>query len=220
MGKRSERPLFCTTRADGLRGNRLFWTAVLLAIATLLSAIKPVELPDGGAVTYFSLLFLWLVTFFYGPRYGLAAGAVFGILRLAVTYFTGEHINYAPGALVLEYPVAFGALALGGLALDRRGASCELDGVVRDSFGLRVGYLVGLVCLGACYVLAANLFYPPDRDGLLANLLFTIAYDMSYLGIEAALTMLLLCIPAVCDAIYYVRFLATTPKSDPTLRSF
>ena len=69
-------------------------------------------------------------------------------------------------------------------------------------------------------VLAANLFYPPDRDGLLANLLFTIAYDMSYLGIEAALTMLLLCIPAVCDAIYYVRFLATTPKSDPTLRSF
>ena len=155
MGKRSERPLFCTTRADGLRGNRLFWTAVLLAIATLLSAIKPVELPDGGAVTYFSLLFLWLVTFFYGPRYGLAAGAVFGILRL-----------------------------------------------------------------GACYVLAANLFYPPDRDGLLANLLFTIVYDMSYLGIEAALTMLLLCIPAVCDAIYYVRFLATTPKSDPTLRSF
>lgn len=220
MEKRSERPQFCATRVDGLRGNRLLWTAVLLAIAALLSAIKPVELPDGGAVTYFSLLFLWLVTFFYGPRYGFVAGVAFGVLKLAVTYVTGEYINYAPGALVLEYPVAFGAFALGGLALNRRGASCELDGVVRDSFGLRVGYLIGLACLGACYVLSANLFYPPDRVGMLANLLFTVAYDMSYLAVEAALTMLLLCIPAVLDAIYYVRFLATTPKSDPTLRSF
>ena len=56
--------------------------------------------------------------------------------------------------------------------------------------------------------------------GFWANFLFTISYDMSYLLIEAVMTELLLCIPAVLDAIYYLRFVATTPKNDPTLRSF
>lgn len=46
------------------------------------------------------------------------------------------------------------------------------------------------------------------------------SYDMSYLLIEALFTVLLLCIPAVLDAIYYLKFVATTPKTDPTRRSF
>lgn len=219
-GGEDSRPVFRLRPIDRLRGNRLFWTAVLLAMATLLSTVKPVVLSDGGAVTCFSLLFLWLVTFFYGPKYGAAAGVVFGFSKLGVTYLTGEFINYAPGALLLEYPVAYGAFALGGLMLQRRQVQREEDGVERDSFGLRAGFLLGVFCLGACYILSANLFYPPDRVGFWANFLFTISYDMSYLLIEAVMTELLLCIPAVLDAIYYLRFVATTPKKDPTLRSF
>ncbi len=214
------RPNFRLRPVDRLRGNRLFWTVVLLTMATLLSAVKPVVLPDGGAVTCFSLLFLWLITFFYGPRYGFCIGVLFGFLKLGVTYLTGEFINYNPGALLLEYPVAYGAFALGGLLLNRRHVQWEEDGVARDSFGLRAGYLLGVFCLGGCYILSANLFYPPDRAGFWANFLYSVTYDMSYLLIEAALTLLLLCIPAVLDAIYYLKFVATTPKTDPTLRSF
>lgn len=218
--KTEGRPEYCVRPFDRLRGNRLFWTVVLLGMAALLSTIRPVVLPDGGSVTYFSLLFLWLVTFFYGPRYGFVAGMAFGLVKLLVTYATGEFINYAPGALVLEYPVAYGAFALGGLVLGRARVTRDEDGVERDGFGLRVGYLVGVLCLGACYVLSANLFYPPDRVGFLANLLFTVAYDMSYLLIEAALTLILLCLPPVLQAICYLRYVATVKRSDPTLRSF
>lgn len=214
------RPQFRLRPIDRLRGNRLFWTAVLLLIATVLSAVKPLVLPDGGAVTSFSLLFLWLVTFFYGPRYGFWAGVLFGFLKLGVTYLTGEFINYNVGALLLEYPLGCGAVALGGVLLNRRNVQREEDGVLRDSFGLRAGYVLGVFSLGACYIVSANLFYPPDRVGFWANLLFSVTYDMSYLLIEAVLTLLLLCIPMVLDAIYYLKFVATTPKTDPTRRSF
>ena len=202
-----------------LRNNRLLWTAGLLLVAALLSAAKPVVLPDGGAVTYFSLLFLWLVTFFFGPKWGAGAGVVFGFVKLFVTWATGETVNWAVGAIILEYPVACAVFALGWLAVGRR-AHVGDDGIVRDGFGLRVGYLIGVAAMGVCYVISAVLFYPPDVAGFFPNLLYCIKYDFSYLLIEAAVTLVLLCIPPVLDAIHYLRHVATSPVEDPTLKGF
>ena len=113
---------------DWLWANRAFWTVALLALSALLSAFRFVTLPQGGSVTFLSLLPLWLVTYFYGPRHGCVAGAVFGFARLAVIFGVGEWVNFSPGAIVLEYPVACGAVAVGGLLLrgfgPRRGREC------------------------------------------------------------------------------------------------
>ena len=205
--------------AARLRTSRLLWTAGLLLIAGVLTAAKPVVLPDGGSVTYFSLLFLWLVTFFFGPKWGAGAGFAFGFVKLFVTFITGEAVNWAAGALILEYPVACAVFALGAVVLGRR-AHVDADGILRDGFGLRVGYLIGVAAMGVCYVISAVLFYPPDVAGFFPNLLYCIKYDFSYLIIEALVTLLLLCIPPVLDAIHYLRHLATTPVEDPTLRGF
>ncbi|MBQ3386592.1 MAG: energy-coupled thiamine transporter ThiT [Eggerthellaceae bacterium] len=213
------RPSWRHARAEGLRTSKLLWTAGLLLIAGVLSAAKPVVLPDGGAVTYFSLLFLWLVTFFFGPKWGLGAGLVFGFVKLFVTYITGETVNWAIGALILEYPLACAVFALGAVALGRR-ARTDADGLERDGFGLRVGYLIGVAAMGVCYVVSAVLFYPPDVPGFFPNLLYCIKYDFSYLIIEAAVTLVLLAIPPVVDAIHYLRHLACTPVEDPTLKGF
>ena len=113
---------------DWLWANRAFWTVALLALSALLSAFRFVTLPQGGSVTFLSLLPLWLVTYFYGPRHGCVAGAVFGFTRLVVIFGVGEWVNFSPGAIVLEYPVACGAVAVGGLLLrgfgPRRGREC------------------------------------------------------------------------------------------------
>lgn len=211
------RALYRRARSDKYWNNRIFWTVVLMVIAGLLSAAKPVVLPDGGAVTYFSLLFLWLLTFFFGPRYGFVAGALFGFVKLGVTIVTGEYVNYEIGAIILEYPIACGAFALGGLALRKTG-----DGGVipRDVRGLRLGYIIGVLAMGVCYIISAFLFYPPMQPEFLANVVDTIIYDMSYLLIEAAITMILLLIPQVLDVIFYLKHVATHDRSDPTLRSF
>lgn len=180
---------------DWLWANRAFWTVVLLGASALLSAFRFVTLPEGGSVTFLSLLPLWLVTYFYGPRYGCAVGAVFGFARLAVIFGAGEWVNFAPGAIVLEYPVACGAVALGGMLL-RRGREGAGGGEgPGDVLGLRAGYLVGVLAMGVCYVVSALLFYAPEAEGLIPNLLKCVSYDMSYLLIEATLTELLLCRP-------------------------
>ena len=213
------RPQWRHGKAEGLRTSRLLWTVGLLAIAGLLSAAKPVVLPDGGAVTYFSLLFLWLVTFFFGWKWGVVAGGLFGFVKLFVTYVTGETVNWAVGAIILEYPLACGFFALGALALGRR-ASRDADGILRDGFGLRVGYLIGVGAMGVCYVVSAVAFYPPDVAGFLPNLLYCIKYDFSYLIIEALITLVLLAIPQVTDAIHFLRHVANAPVEDPTLKGF
>lgn len=214
---------------DALWGNTWLWTAILVAVATLLSVAKPVVLPDGGAVTYFSLFFLWLVTFFYGPAHGAAVGVLFGFLKLWVTYATGEYVNFAPGALVLEYPLACAAFALGGFVHARAREAWERDAasggpagdvIAREPFELRVGYLVGVAAMGVLYVVSAVLFYPPDVEGFFGNLMYCIMYDFSYLLIEASMTLLVLCIPPVANAVYYLKHVATTKKADPTLVSF
>ena len=223
MQNADTRPVFRRDPSAILWGNKWLWTIILLAVAALLSMAKPVVLHDGGAVTYFSLLFLWLVTFFFGPKHGLACSVLFGFARLYVTYITGEYVNFAPGAIVLEYPLACGMFALGGRVhepKERRRWSDGTELITREPMKLRVGYLVGVVGMGVCYVISAMLFYPPDVEGFFGNLMYCITYDFSYLTIEAVLTMLLLCIPPVTNALYYLKHVATTPYGDPTLKSF
>lgn len=225
MKKQSENQNYIVSWQAFFWNKRWFWTIVLFAIATLLSAAKPVVLSDGGAVTYFSLFFLWLITFFFGPKHGLWVSVVFGFAKLLITWLTGEYINYAPMALVLEYPVACGVFAIGGLLPSRKEVNQmpwvkSHDDIQREPGKLRCGYLLGVLCMGICYIVSAVLFYPPDRVGFWPNLLYCIKYDMSYLAIEAGITMLVLLIPQIPEAIYYLKHVANHKLEDPTLKYF
>ena len=152
---------------------------------------------------------------------------IFGFAKLFVTWATGEYINYHPMAIVLEYPVACGLFALGGLLPSGRHQTKEIPSTFtksmagrseqvfflyeKKSFGilpepgkLRVGYLIGVLGMGVAYIISAVLYYPPDRVGFWPNLLYCIKYDMSYLPIEAGITILILFIPQIPEALYYL----------------
>lgn len=205
---------------DRLWNNKLYWTVILLGLAAILSLIKLMELPQGGSVTYFSWLFLWLVTFFYGPRYGLFASLVFSVIKFGVVYITGEYINYNPLALILEYPIANGVFFLGGYIKSNEGKCTDDSDVTKETFKLFAGYLIGMFGLFVFYVISAVFCYPPDREGFIPNLLFCMVYDGSYLAIECVMTLLLLCVPVVREAIYYVKYVATHDLEDETMDSF
>lgn len=98
-----------------LYNNKKIWIAILLIIATGLCFIKFLRLEEGGAMTFFSMGILWLITYFFGFKDGFIACLIFSILKFAVTYITGEPINYNPACIILEYPVAFMGFSLGAL---------------------------------------------------------------------------------------------------------
>ncbi len=201
------------------------WILIFWAFFVLLSAVKVVTLPQGGSVTYLSLLFLWLVTFFFGFRYGLIFSVLFGFSKLGINYLTQEYINYHPMAILLEYPLGCGVFCLGGLLKEPEGKGSQsissFGGEIKmEPFKLKMGYVVGVFGQFVLYVISAVCFYPPDRNGFIKNLLFCMIYDASYLILEGVITVLLLCVPPVYEAVFYLKHVATHEEEDDTLDYF
>ena len=89
-------------------------TAVFVAFSTALSFIKLFSLPQGGSVTAASMVpVLWLALR-RGAKIGLFACTVYGLVQLVVEPFIVH-----PAQVLLDYPIAFGALGLTGFFHNR-----------------------------------------------------------------------------------------------------
>jgi thiamine transporter len=95
---------------------RVFSTKVIaeivmfVALATVLSMFKPVELPQGGSVTIGSMVPIMWLALRRGPAVGLFAATVYGVVQLLVD----PSGIYYPAQVLLDYPIAFGLLGLAG----------------------------------------------------------------------------------------------------------
>jgi len=87
---------------------------VFIALANALYIISKLylpflKLPQGGSITLASMVPLLWFALRRGPRWGVEAGLVYGLVHMAIS---GE--IYYPTQVVLDYPLAFGALGLAG----------------------------------------------------------------------------------------------------------
>ena len=112
--------------------NRLTTTALLIALATVLSFIKPFELPYGGSITLASMVPVIIIGYKYGNDWGMFSGGIYGILQavLGATVSQAFAGLYDPAnqmksigkiALMafLDYFLAFMVLGLGGMFRDK-----------------------------------------------------------------------------------------------------
>ncbi len=119
---------------DRFYNNEGLWCVVLLALATLLSFFPILVLRDGGSWTFFSLLPLWLITYFFGFRTGLIGSFMFSICKFIATFvsevmmegdFTDpvsaemarDSFIKGPTVFILEYLIACTGFCLGGLLI-------------------------------------------------------------------------------------------------------
>lgn len=89
----------------------LTYAAICVASSFALSYVKFFSLPQGGSVTFASMLPICLYAYMFGTRRGLVAGVVYGLLQ-----FIQSPQFYQPMQVLLDYPIAFGALGLAGIA--------------------------------------------------------------------------------------------------------
>jgi thiamine transporter len=87
--------------------------AVFVALATALSFIVIYTLPQGGSITAGSMVPLIWLALRRGPKIGIAAGAVYGLIQFAILPFIAPS-PYAAIQVLLDYPLAFGVLGLAG----------------------------------------------------------------------------------------------------------
>lgn len=167
---------------------QLVYAAAAIALATVTSMIKLFSLPMGGSVTLLSMLFIVLVGYWYGPAVGIAAGAAYGLLQFVI-----EPYFFTIPQVIVDYPLAFGALGLFGFFRNSRN-------------GLTVGYAVGVI--GRCFFafLSGWIFFGSYAGdyGMTAPV-YSIAYNGSYLGAEALITILIINLPPVNKALIQIK---------------
>ena len=166
---------------------RLTFAAAALAIATVLSMVKLYRMPMGGSVTAFSMLFVCIVGWFYGPRAGLLAGVAYGLLQMIF----GAYIVSLP-QLLIDYPLAFGALGIAGFFHEKK-------------YGLPIGVLAGIVGRFFFSVLSGVVFFAEYAPETMSPLVYSMSYNGAYMFAEAALTLVILFLPPVKKALESVK---------------
>ncbi len=92
-----------------LTTKQLVYSAAAIGLAVVCSMIKLFEMPMGGSVTLLSMLFIVLIAYWYGPYVGIMTAVAYGLVQ-----FVTEPIFYTLPQMLLDYPLAFGALGLAG----------------------------------------------------------------------------------------------------------
>ena len=70
-------------KKEGLKTTtkQLVFCAAAMALAFVTSYLKIFSLPFGGSVTLFSMLFICLIGYWYGPGVGILTGLAYGTLQ-------------------------------------------------------------------------------------------------------------------------------------------
>lgn len=166
------------------KASQVAFSAVAIALATVLSCVKLIPMPMGGSITAFSMLFICLIGYWYGLRAGLTCAISYGAIQLMI----GPYVIH-PLQLVFDYILAFGALGLSGLASKNR------------KWGLLIGYWIGVVGRFVFSFVSGMVFFADAADEYNMVLpLYSAAYNGLYLFGEGALTTVLLVIPPVRKA--------------------
>ena len=162
---------------------RLTESAIMLAVAVVLSLIPVVNMPYGGTVTLCSMLPIVLIAYRHGTKWGLLVGLAGSLLQLLLGM---NNLSYATSALAVvaiilfDYVIAFSALGLAGVFRNVcRSQSTALVGGVLLSCAVRY----------ACHFISGvtvwrDISIPADQA-----ILYSLGYNAAYMVPETIITL-------------------------------
>ncbi len=148
---------------------------VMIALATVLSFIKVITLPQGGSVTAGAMIPIIIFSIRWGWKNGLMAAIVFGSLQAML----GGYIVH-PVQLILDYPLAFGVLGLAGL-----GTKTQNTGI------MSIGIVLGLGLRYISHVASGIVFFGEYAPEGQSAFYYSVTYNASYYGPELVVTIVL-----------------------------
>ncbi len=171
---------------------QLAFCAAAIALATVLSNIKIFNFPTGGSITLLSMLVIVLPGYWFGLSAGIMTSVAYGVLQLLID----PYVLY-PMQLVVDYILAFGALGLSGLFSNAK-------------YGLLKGYIVGILGRYVFAVISGWIFFGSYAWEGWGAFTYSLVYNGIYIFAEAAITVIILMIPSVKNALANVKKLAET----------
>lgn len=145
----------------------IVYGAISIALSFALSYAKLFKLPQGGSVTFASLLPLMIYCCMFGTRRGLIVCTIYGVLQALQDPFIIHPMQF-----LLDYPLAFGLIGVSGIFMEK--------GVFKDKkvVAFLLGGVLAVVLRYACHVCSGVFAFADYAD--LDKYDTAIAYSMAY----------------------------------------
>lgn len=145
--------------AGRLYTQRVIYGGLSIALAFVLSYIRFYHWPQGGSITPASMLPMFLFAFMFGPVAGIIAGIAYGFLQFIQDPYV---VHWAQ--VLLDYPLAFGAMGIAGLYRKNLAVSSFIGGFGR----FFMHFLSGAIFFGQYAPEGMNVFvYSLSVNGVL-----------------------------------------------------
>ena len=169
---------------------RIAYASMCIAIAFVLSMIRLYSMPQGGSITPASMLPLVLFVIACGPVQGLVVGCAYGMLQL----IQDPNVIH-PVQLLVDYPLAFGAVALAAVAT-----------VIKVPAKVKLPLAVFLAFLGR-YIMAvtSGTVFFAEYAGDQNALVYSLVYNISYLAPDMVVCMIVACLPGMDRIVNMIR---------------
>ncbi|NMP37993.1 MAG: energy-coupled thiamine transporter ThiT [Clostridiales bacterium] len=164
---------------------RLTESAIMIAVAVVLSEFTVLKFPYGGSVTLFSQLPIVVIAYRYGTKWGLFTGAAMGIIEMILGANNFSYVTGITAVLILaftDYLLAFGVLGLGGIFRGR---------LKKQSVELALGALVSSLLRYAChFVSGVTIWSGYAAQANQAVAVYSLSYNGSYMIPETIITII------------------------------
>ncbi len=168
---------------------QMAFSSMAMALGLLTSFAKLYSFPMGGSITLFSMLFIALVGYWYGGGTGITVAVAYGILQMLID----PYVISIPQMLI-DYIFAFGALGLSGF-------------LKNNKYGIIPAYILAVLGRYVFAFLSGWIFFSEYASdwGFESGALYSLAYNGIYLGAECGVTVALLLIPSVRNALNKIK---------------
>lgn len=165
---------------------KLTETAIMLALAVLLSYVTVFRAPMGGSITAFSQVPIVLIGYRYGFKWGAGTGVIYGVLEMLLQGL--GNFAYVKGfaayliLILADYVVAFMVLGIGG-AIFRK--------VIKNqTLALALGGAVASLLRFVCHFISGVTIWGEYADGWKSVWAYSFGYNGFYMLFEGILTVI------------------------------
>lgn len=149
--------------------------SIMVALSTVLSLVKIIDMPYGGSVTIASMLPIIIAVYRHGAAWGLGTALVNSSIQLLLglnnlSYFTTWQSVVA--IILLDYIVAFGVFSLAGIFKKVE---------KRQNYVLLYGAILCCVLRYICHVISGATVWAGLSIPTEAALLYSLSYNATYM---------------------------------------
>lgn len=161
----------------------LVYGALCIAMSFVLSYLKLFSMPSGGSITLASMLPLMVYSNRFGVKYGVMASVVYGLLQ----YIQKPEMTHWV-QLLIDYPIAFGVIGLGGVFRKEMLFSVLLGGTLRF----------------LCHLFTGAVFFGQWAAEGQSVFMYSLGYNAPYLFADIAICAVICILPPFRNAVYRV----------------